>query len=424
MKKEVKSSMMLLWLCWLIYACSYTGKVNYTANINQIMAYYHVDHSAAGLASTFFFFAYAIGQVINGLFCKKYNLKWMIFFSLITSGIINFVIGISDNFSLVQYLWLVNGFSMSILWPTLIRALSENLGKEVMPKASVVMGTTVAAGTFFIYGLSSLLVKLDFKLSFYIPAGIFLAVAFLWLCAFPKLVKKAKEEINHEEAETFIVNSAPKETFYKALLFLSIGMLAFYGVATNLIKDGLVTWVPSILKEQYELDSSFSIILTLALPAVAIFANAFAVKMHNKVSDYVIHSAILFLGAGILIACVIIALPLNQFVLTLLGFTGVCFLISSSNSLITSIFPLFMKGKVNSGLIAGILNGCCYLGSTLSSYGLGVIADECGWNAVFGVLLTVCIVVCLSSVFYLIAKKMILNKNQGGVTASNLSNPE
>ena len=121
MKKEVKSSMMLIWLCWLVYACSYTGKVNYAANINQIMSYYQVDHSAAGLASTFFFFAYAIGQVVNGVLCKKYNLKWMIFLSLIVSGTINFMVAISNNFTLVQLLWLVNGFSMSILWPTCYR---------------------------------------------------------------------------------------------------------------------------------------------------------------------------------------------------------------------------------------------------------------------------------------------------------------
>lgn len=412
MKKEIKSSTLLLLLCWLVYACSYTGKVNYAANINQIMAYYQVDHSAAGLASTLFFFAYAIGQVVNGLLCKKYNLKWMIFISLITSGTINFIVGISQNFVLVQLLWLINGFSMSILWPTLIRTLSENLSKQNMPKASMVMGTTVATGTFFIYALSSLFVNFDFKLSFYIPSAIFLTVALLWLFTASKLINKAREENEQEEAEMLATATASKEPFIKALLFLSIGMLSFYGVATNLIKDGLVTWIPSILKEQYELDSSFSIILTLALPAVAIFANAFAVRMHKKISDYVLHAATLFLGSGIIIAVIILALPLNQFVVTLLGFTAVCFLISSSNSLITSIFPLFMKGKVNSGLIAGILNGCCYLGSTLSSYGLGLIADKMGWNAVFWTLLIVCGIVCLSSIVYMVAKKMIADKNQ------------
>ena len=180
-KGKLKASTMFIWPCWFIYATSYLGKVNYSANINQIMDFYQVDHSSAGLASTFFFFAYAIGQVVNGLFCKKYNVKWMIFISLIISASVNLFVGISNSFMPIKYLWLLNGFSMSILWPSLIRTLSENIGKQYMPKVSVVMGTTVATGTFLIYALSALFVKIDFKLSFYLPATIFLLVALVWI---------------------------------------------------------------------------------------------------------------------------------------------------------------------------------------------------------------------------------------------------
>ena len=412
MKKSIKSSVVLIWLCWLVYACSYTGKVNYAANINSIMSFYQVDHSSAGLASTFFFFAYAIGQVVNGLLCKKYNLKWMIFLSLFVSGIVNLIVGVSDNFTLVQYLWLVNGFTMSILWPSLIRVLSENLRKRDMAKASMLMGTTVATGTFLIYALSALFVKIDFKLSFYLPSCLFIAVGFLWLFTFSGIVKRARAESERKETEELAQGPNKAETFNKKLLLLSIVMLAICGVATNLIKDGLITWVPSILKEQYEMDDSFSIILTLSLPAVAIFANVFAVKAHNAISDFVLHAATLFLGSGIIIGGVIAGLSLNQFALTLVGFAIVCFLISSSNSLITSIFPLFMKGKVNSGLVAGILNGFSYLGSTLSSYGLGVIADNFGWTSVFWLLLAVCALVCVSAVVYLMFKRIIKKKTE------------
>ena len=407
-KEKIKASAAFMWLCWFIYASSYLGKVNYAANINQIMDFFKVDHSSAGLASTFFFFAYAIGQVVNGLFCKKYNVKWMIFISLLVSSCVNLCVGISSSFAPIKYLWLLNGFAMSILWPCLIRTLSENLSKKDMPKASVTMGTTVATGTFLIYALSALFVKINFKLSFYLPATMFLVAALVWIFTYPSLVKRANEESQQEEEEEIVTEKAVQATaFNKPLLLLSIVMLAIYGIATNLIKDGLTTWVPSILKEQYQLDSSFSIILTLALPMVALFGNIFAVKLHKKIPDYVLHVAVLFLCSGAIIGGVIAGLSLNQFVLTLLGFTVVCWLVSSSNSLITSIFPLFMKGKVNSGLIAGILNGFCYLGSTLSSYGLGAIADYADWNAVFWVLFSVCIIVCVGAVVYLLIKRKL-----------------
>ena len=160
------------------------------------------------------------------------------------------------------------------------------------------------------------------------------------------------------------------------------------------------------MKNMFGLDNSTSIILTLALPIVAIFGNAFAVLVHKKMNDFVHQCALMFFASGIIIAAVIASISTGVFIILLLGFAAVTLLVSSCNSLITSIFPLFMKGKVNSGLIAGVLNGFCYLGSTISAYGLGAIADGWGWMAVFYVLLGVmCTVVLIGIVYHFISRE-------------------
>ena len=79
-------AILLIFLAWLVYATSYLGKVNYSANITQIIDYYSVTKTQAGTVPTFFFFSYGIGQVFNGVLCKKYNIKWMIFISLFISA--------------------------------------------------------------------------------------------------------------------------------------------------------------------------------------------------------------------------------------------------------------------------------------------------------------------------------------------------
>lgn len=409
-KLKITPSTSLIVLCWLVYACSYLGKVNYSANINSIMEFYRVDHSAAGLASTFFFFSYGIGQFVNGVFCKKYNLKWVIFASLTASAAINLAVGVTDNFALVLPLWLVNGFSMSVLWPSLIRLLSQSLPKKDMARASVLMGTTVAAGTLMIYAMSALFVNVDFKLAFYFATAALFGVAAIWIFSYSRVEAAALRESKAEDDEPLPTESdACSNGQTNMALLLVIAVLCFYGVATNLIKDGLIGWVPSIMKEQYGLDASFSIILTLLLPIVSIFGNAFAVKMHRRVPDYVLQCALTFLASGAIIGAVIGGVSLGTFWITLVGFALVCFLVSSCNSLITSVFPLFMKGKLNSGLIAGLLNGFSYIGSTISSYGLGAIADGAGWIAVFWTLLGVCGAVCLGALLYLFIKKRIKN---------------
>ena len=70
---------LLIFLAWLLYTVSYLGKLNYSANITQIVDYYQISKADAGIVPSLFFFAYGIGQVVNGLLCKKYNIKWMNF---------------------------------------------------------------------------------------------------------------------------------------------------------------------------------------------------------------------------------------------------------------------------------------------------------------------------------------------------------
>ena len=376
------------------------------------MDFYGIDKANAGLVSTFFFFAYGVGQVVHGICCKRYHVRWMVFAALLASAAANIVVGVCKNFEVVKYVWLINGFSLSILWPTLIRFLSETLSTNHMKKASITMGTTVAVGTMIVYALSALLASLhvDFKMVFYIASAIFIVVAIVWAGLSPHLENKAKAEMDDAESVGQNTESAqPQETsqaqgLAKSLILLCAITLGIYGVATNLVKDGLTEWVPTILKEQYRLDDSMSIILTLSLPIVAIFGNALAVKMHKKIPDFAFQCAFNFLLAGCIIAGVIVGLALNQFVLTLVGFAAVSLLASSCNSVITSVFPLFMKGKINSGRMAGLLNGCCYVGSTLTTYGLGWLADHFGWYPVFWVLFGVCAFVCVIACIYALLK--------------------
>lgn len=414
-KSKRNKVVILMFLCWLVYSCSYLGKVNYSANINSVMSFYNVDKDAAGLVGTFFFFAYGVGQILNGLLCKKFNLKWIVFISLIVSGLINLIVAVSNNFAIIKYLWLINGLALSILWPSLIRLLSETLPKKDMTKASIIMGTTVATGTLIIYGFSAIFTHFNmFKLAFYLPGIILPLVGVIWICSSSKLVSEIKkeqsEEVDNSDTNKDFEKTKSTNNMGSKLIFLSICVMAIFAVSTNLIKDGLTTWVPTILKDTYSLPNSMSIILTLALPLVAVFANYFAVSTHKKIPDFVMQCVLMFSISAIIIVCVILGLSLNQFVITLIGFTIVCFLISSCNSVITSIFPLFMKGKLNSGLIAGLLNGFCYVGSTISSYGLGAIAKAWGWNTVFWVLFGACILVCVIGLIYSIIKKISLKK--------------
>ena len=60
------------------------------------------------------------------------------------------------------------------------------------------------------------------------------------------------------------------------------------------------------------------------------------------------------------------------------------------NNVITSMFALDNRKHLNAGFVAGLLNTFCYVGSTVTSYSLGAVSQEKGWNAVFIIMLVIC----------------------------------
>ena len=99
---------------------------------------------------------------------------------------------------------------MSFLWTSLIRILSECLDKKDINKAVIVMGTTVATGTFFVYGLSSIFNYINnFKLIFYVASILLIIVALIWICRFDYLVNDLKEVINSDDASFIVYETEP-----------------------------------------------------------------------------------------------------------------------------------------------------------------------------------------------------------------------
>lgn len=385
MRKLLSEKWGVIILCWFVYTCSYIGKMGYSANIIQIEKTFDVSHATAGIVTTCFFFAYGAGQIINGIFCKKYNVKYIIFFSLLVSGVCNLLMGILQTFVYQKYIWFINGATLSVLWPSLIRYLSERLQKEEMSSAVVAMGTTVAVGTAAVYGLSALFAEfLFYRMIFFVAAVVLPIMAVSWFIISAKYLP---EKVNQPQLQA---NDNNKRGVDKTLT-VSIAVLAIFAIITNLTKDGLTTWVPSILKEIYSLPDSISILLTLLLPVLAIFGTAVAAKLRKKIPDFIGICITLFGVNALLIGAVIMFLSVSA-IITLVSFALVSCFMAGINNVITSMAPLYWKDKINSGMLAGILNGFCYVGSTISSYGLGLVADSYGWNVVFWLLCVLCVV--------------------------------
>ena len=388
-KKKLKKNVLAIVICWLVYTCSYLGKLGYNANIVLIESEFGVSHAESGTVGTAFFFAYGAGQIINGLLCKKYNAKYTIFCALVVSAACNFAVAVIRDFAWLKVVWLVNGMALSFLWSLLIRYLSEVLDEKFISKAVVIMGTTVATGTFAVYGLSALFVSLNaYKTIFYVASALLPAIAIAWFIAHSIIGNGTSSEKQEQINELPVVEKKKVGFDFIAL----VAVLAVFAMITNLEKDGINVWVPAILKELYEMPDYLSILLTLCLPLVAIFGTMVAVFLNKYIKDFVTLCGAFFLATMFTLA-VNIAIMRSSVVITLVCLSLISLFMSGTNNVITSMVPLYYKDKANAGLLAGVLNGCCYIGSTLSSYGLGAVADAYGWESVFYLLLA-CAALC------------------------------
>ena len=372
-----------IFLCWMAYTAAYPGRYSYNSNITPIMDAFGVTHGEAGLVTTCFFFAYGVGQVVNGLLCRRYPRRWIIPFSLACSAVLNIAVFLGAPFWTLKYLWLLNGGLQSILWPTLISVLSQSLPAPYLKSSVLVMSTTVPIGTLLAYGLSSLLaVRGGFPFSFLTGALLMAGAAAAWLF----LYRDAPASENTQPVQT---SRAPGKGLLNRAVAVTVLVLCLFAVANNLVKDGLTTWVPSILKERFGLPDSLSILLTLVLPVLGIFGAACNGLLERRLPSFIKLSGLWFLLAAVSTAGVILLLDTSLWWAVLAVFGIISLSMHAVNNAITSMAPLYMREQLDSGLLAGVLNGCCYVGSTISSYGLGWVADHFGWNGVFLLLLAV-----------------------------------
>lgn len=395
-----KKSNFLIFLCWASYTAAYVARLNYNASMVEILSQMGTTKEAAGTVSSFFFFAYGAGQLVNGLLSKKYNTRYSVFAALAGSCIINLAMTFCQGIDEMKYLWFFNGVFQSILWSSLIKTLSDNLADNKLSKAVMVMSTTVASGTFAAYGLAALFSYLKFNWTaiFYVASILVGAVAVIWYIGM-STVKKEKSEKEITEIKTKIKLS------FKPAFIISIAVILVSAVTNGFIKDGITTWVPSILKEEFGVSASLSIIVTLLLPVLSIFGAALVNKLHKKQKDENALNGIFYFGTVVLSGLIILTLNLKSVPLTLLLFGGIACLMSAVNNVITSVVPLYSRDKIDSGFSAGLLNTFCYIGSTIATSMLGRIADTKGWNDVF-----VCILIFTAVSFFVCLVSALLNK--------------
>ena len=391
----------LIYILCIMYACVYLAKLNYGALAVEIIKEMGCTKSAAGLVGSFFFFSYGIGQVVNGFLAKYMNEKYFMTAALFGSALCNLSMCFAPNVGVMKYIWLVNGIVMSPLWCNVVKVQGKYISDKNMPRSLTMVGLTTPVGTAVNYGLCAVIILFaNWRVSFYIAAALMTIMAILWYFTLNDIEHSAEgvEAVTVDKGnKADKKNGSPKAKIPAAML---IGLVIMFiaGGFTQYAREGMNAWVPSILYEVYKLPTTLSVALTLFLPLVGALSNFSLVAIERKCKDFLLIS-VMFVGlAALFVIILLVCYPLNSAAITLTCFIVISMCCAAIANITTNHIPLYYRDKFDTGSMAGIGQGVCYVGSTLSTFTLGYVADKGGWYNVFLVLGAVIIFACVMCV--------------------------
>ena len=68
-----------------------------------------------------------------------------------------------------------------------------------------------------------------------------------------------------------------------------------------------------------------------------------------------------------------------------------------ANQMIINLLPIHFGAVGRASSVTGVFNSACYLGSALSSYGVGFVSDRWGWTAAMAFLLCFAVLTLVTS---------------------------
>lgn len=378
--KSKKYSRLIFIACFVVFSASYIGKTNFSAALSVIINDGLFTKSEAGIIGSAFFFVYGAFQIINGFLSDRISPFKMITAGTFLSAVANILMTFCKTNIQMAIVWGFNGFALSLLWVAIIKILANIINDDMRGKACLNITVTLPVGTTLAYLLSSLTIKFSsWKFVFFIPAIILLITCVFF--AISALIIKPHITEREITAPDISQKKKVKGGIMPLLFITGIFIILPADAMHGAVKEGITTWVPTMITEVYETTPSFSIFLSILLPLVNISGPYITTPIYNKVfkKDELKTGAAILLAALVPLSLLIFMENLSVIVsVILLAITTTCFY--SFNYMIITLVPMHFSYCGKTATITGIMNATAYAGYAIAAYGFGVISDKIGWN--------------------------------------------
>lgn len=404
-EKNVRSGgKLLVALACLVYFTSYLTRLNFGAVLVEFLNATGLSEDIGGLIGSALFFSYGFGQLVSGFLGDRLPPERIILVGICTTAVCNVLFPFLPEGWMFVVIWAVNGLAQAMFWPPLIRILAANFkGEGYAAAASAVITVSQLTNIAIYLAVPAAIVTLGWRYVFFIPAAVAVAVGVVWVIFYAPAVSACKRQ-NASETDAKTEKGTPENTKEPLLpLLLSCGMpLILVAIASQgFLRDGITTWMPSVLTALYGLGEASSILMSVMLPIfgiLAIYGVAFLYRRFLR--NEVIGAAIFFLTGAVCSVLLYFTFGVGAAFMVVFGSLLVG-LMHGINLLLISYIPGRFASRGIVSTVSGITNAATYIGSTLSSYLFAVLAQNIGWSYTILFWAGVCLLGALACFFAL-----------------------
>ena len=365
----------ILTVCMLIYTAAYCCRLNLSAALGSVMDDLSLSMAQGGFLQTVFALVYALGQLVNGTIVDRVNPARYMLLGIAGTAACNLAMGLCPSYPALLLIWACNAAFQSMMWTPIMRILALHFtNPAARDRANAALALTLVAGHFGAWAISGFLAAhTGWRLSFIVPALIALCAclvgARLLLCL--NIVKRPANDVQARyEGETTL------RLFARTGFFLVLATCVLYGF----IRDGVVTWTPTMLARLAGGTAVSSTAFTLILPAINFFGVTigFALRFHGAKPHGVV-VMMMVLGA----VCCAALLGSSGLLLTAVLLGCICAGMYGANTMLTGLIPLEYDRAGRTGMTAGMIDSMIYAGSALAGVLGGGIYENLGAGTLY-----------------------------------------
>ena len=357
--------------CYISYTAIYIARLNLSMAAPSMKAASLMSSAQIGVLGSVFSFVYAAGRLFNGAASDRIPPWVMVSTGLLAAGASNLAVSFFPPFAGIVLLWGVNAFAQSMIWGSMLCAISSLYEPEEARRKASIIGSSVAAGNIVGILLSSYVIsRFGIQWAFAVPGILVIMLGGAGIALLKPVRLVTPEQGRHHAGMLELLQNRE----IRGMLLPAV----FHGV----MKDNVTLWMALFFAERYGIDLEKSTYFVLFIPVMGIIGRTLypacfrlCGSREHTVARYAFWicacSAALLCAGGISPAAAMIALAL------------IYAAVSAANTSFSSIFPLRFSKSGNIASVGGLIDFSIYVGAGLASFLYGILIDLYGYIPMF-----------------------------------------